>query len=241
MLEARGVETIAISTIAGISSALPGSGSRDEVESEPPSTSTESAIPLDDPCVHEEASPSGSQNRRPPHLSVSLAHEAAEPRPDVVADVAHRYRVGIKACVDELGAILSGLEEVFPGRVGAVEEDSEQDVVEEAEGFGRQEQVGQGDAAAWAKYSMRSREEIRPRVEAAFPRRTMGSARDLDWGRTTLVQEDLLVCAVDCKEGILRFGSHRAQLPRGVATSEHDVGGGEIRFEGASSCTRVEF
>jgi hypothetical protein len=34
---------------------------------------------------------------------------------------------------------------------------------------GWQEQVGQGDAAAWAKYSMRSREEIRPRVEAAFP------------------------------------------------------------------------
>lgn len=167
---------------------MPGFGSRDEVESEAPSTSPESAIPLDHPCVHQEASPSGSQNRRRPHLSVSLAHEAAEARPDIVADIVHRDRVGIKTGVDELGAVLSRLEKVLPGRVGAVEEDSEQDVVEEAEGLGRQEQVGQGKAAARNEYSVRSREEISPRVEAVVRERRVSALYRLDgeacWRRT---------------------------------------------------------
>lgn len=73
---------------------------------------------------------------------------------------------------------MRGLEKVLLGRVGAVEEESEQDALEEAEGPGRQEQVGQGDTAARDEYSLRSREEIRPRVEAAVSK----THNSLAWG-----------------------------------------------------------
>lgn len=63
--------------------------------------------------------------------------------------------------------------------------------------------------------------------------------RGLSIRRTTLLleEEDLLICAVDCKYHILRFGSHRAELTRGVAASEDDIIGRQVRFERAPSCT----
>lgn len=144
------------------------------------STSALAAVPFDDPRIPHQPPPRRPEHRRSlPEHTVPLAHELAEPGPDVFAHVGQLDRGGVETGRDEVGCVGAGGEEVCGWGVGEEEEEAEGEAVEQGEredvgccvgvvgGSTREEQVGEGDSSAGREDAMCLRQEGGAGIEAA--------------------------------------------------------------------------